>query len=52
MADEVKKEVEEVQTNCLGCGKQLKRETRYYRNGKYFCNKRCFRKALEKAKKQ
>ncbi len=42
----------EKQTNCLGCGKPIKKLKRYYRDGKFYCNKRCWRKALEKAKEE
>jgi len=33
---------------CTDCSKQLKRVRRYYKNGKYYCNKSCYRKAKEK----
>jgi len=36
---------EEKQTNCLGCNKPLKRIKRYYRNGKFYCTKKCWLKA-------
>jgi hypothetical protein len=29
--------------NCSQCNKTLKRKTWYFRNGKYFCNKRCWK---------
>ena len=35
---------EEKQTNCLGCNKPLKRIKRYYRNGKFYCTKKCWLK--------
>jgi len=38
--------VVEKQTNCLGCNKALKKIKRYYRNGKYYCTKRCWQKAI------
>lgn len=28
---------------CSQCNKNLKRKTWYFRNGKYFCNKRCWK---------
>lgn len=31
--------------NCAGCNKPLKKAKRYYCNGKYYCNKRCHKKA-------
>jgi len=30
-------------TNCAECNKFLSRVSYYYRNGKCFCNKRCFK---------
>lgn len=27
---------------CASCGKRLSRKQWYYRNGKYFCKKRCW----------
>jgi len=36
---------EEKQTNCLGCNKPLKKMNVYYRNGKYYCDKKCWKKA-------
>lgn len=44
---------EESTKNCSGCGKPMKKAKRYYRNGKYYCNKNCFKnkdKAAAKAK--
>jgi hypothetical protein len=35
----------EKQTNCLGCSKPLKKTMKYYRNGKYYCDKKCWIKA-------
>ena len=29
-------------TACAQCGKRLDRKKQYYRNGRYFCNKRCW----------
>jgi len=39
--------VEELKKNCGGCKKQLKKARRYYRDGAYFCNLRCYKKKLE-----
>jgi hypothetical protein len=53
MAEEVKQAetpVVEKQTNCLGCGKPLKKIRSYYRDGKFYCIKRCWRTYLEKSK--
>jgi len=44
--------VAEKQTNCLGCNKPLKKIKKYYRNGKFFCSKRCWLKAVEKSKEE
>lgn len=35
-------------TNCTQCNKPLKRGMWYYRNGKFYCNKRCWKKSTEK----
>ena len=29
--------------NCKGCNKAIKRTKAYYRNGDYYCNKKCFK---------
>ena len=34
---------------CTSCGKRLNRKQWYYRNGKYFCKRRCWVKESEKA---
>ncbi|MBU4377014.1 MAG: hypothetical protein KKD29_05995 [Candidatus Omnitrophica bacterium] len=31
-------------TNCAACNKAFKHKLWHYRNGKYFCNKRCWEK--------
>jgi len=41
---------EEKQTNCLGCNKPIKKIRRYYRNGKYYCTKKCWISYIKKAK--
>ncbi len=38
--------------NCSGCGKPMKRAKRYYRNGKYYCNKNCFNNKDQSKAKQ
>ena len=40
----------EKQTNCLACNKPIKKIRRYYRDGKYYCTKRCFKNFVEKKK--
>ncbi len=42
--------VEEVK-NCPSCKKPLKKARRFYRNGSYFCNSNCFKKAKAVADK-
>ncbi len=49
-ATQEKPAVVEKQTNCLGCGKPLKKIKTYYRDGKYYCAKKCWRTFLEKSK--
>ena len=34
---------------CCSCNKNLKRKTWFYRNSKWYCTKRCFNTAKEKA---
>ncbi len=46
------KPTDEKQTNCLACGKPIKKLKRYYRNGKFYCNKKCWRKATLKSKEE
>jgi transposase-like protein len=48
-APEVKPAVEK-QTNCLGCGKPLRKIKTYYRDGKYYCAKKCWKTFLDKSK--
>ncbi|MDD5005615.1 MAG: hypothetical protein PHS93_03825 [Candidatus Omnitrophica bacterium] len=43
MAQESSKKV-----NCVACNKALKIVKRYYRDGKYFCNKNCYKAFLKK----
>jgi len=38
---------EEKQANCLACGKPIKKLKRYYRDGKFYCNKKCWRKTFK-----
>lgn len=53
-SDEKKeKEVVEKPANCMKCNKRLQRKVWYYRNGGYYCSKRCWKAAVEaEAKKQ
>ena len=36
-------------TNCASCNKRLSRKKQYYRNNAYYCNKRCWKQAADKA---
>ncbi len=55
MADEAKGAATETKggaeraTNCTSCNKRLSRKKQYYRNGGYYCNKRCWKEAADKA---
>lgn len=49
---ETKEAAVERQANCLGCGKPMKRIKRYYRNGKYYCTKKCWLKATRQKDKE
>ena len=40
----------EKQTNCLSCNKLIKKLKRYYRDGKFYCSKRCWRAFIDKSK--
>jgi len=49
MAAEQQATQEEQLKNCASCGKPVKRLTRYYRNGKFYCTKRCWTKTKKQA---
>lgn len=34
---------EEKQSNCPSCNKPIRRLKRYYRNGIFYCNKKCWK---------
>ena len=36
--------------NCTSCNKSIKNKRWYYRNGKYYCSKRCWQTAAKKEK--
>ncbi|MCM8790277.1 MAG: hypothetical protein NC938_01055 [Candidatus Omnitrophica bacterium] len=38
--------------NCEGCKKSIKKKRWYYRDGKYYCTKRCWRSTANKDKKK
>ena len=37
---------------CASCGKRLNRKQWYYRNGRYFCKRRCWVTEQDKAEKE
>jgi len=39
-------------TECAACAKALKKRIWYYRNGKFFCNKKCFKRKEEEEQKK
>ncbi len=40
----------EAQSNCLACNKPIKKLKVYYRNGKFYCSKKCWRAFIDKSK--
>ncbi len=44
------KPVVEKQTNCLNCNKPIIKLKRYYRDGKFYCSKKCWRDYIVKSK--
>lgn len=46
------KPAQEKQENCLSCNKPIKKIKRYYRNGKYFCSKKCWLNMIKKNKEE
>jgi len=40
----------EKQTNCPSCNKLIKKLKRYYRDGKFYCSKKCWRAFIDKSK--
>ncbi len=49
MAEATKAAVVEEIKNCPACKKPLKKARRFYRNGGYYCNNNCFKKAFATA---
>ena len=46
------KPVVEKQTNCLSCNKPIKKIKKYYRNGKLYCSKKCWKAFITKQKEE
>lgn len=40
--------VVEEQVNCPACNKHLLKKKKYYRNGKYYCGKQCWKVGQKK----
>lgn len=51
-AETTQEKKEEKQTNCLFCNKPLRKVRRYYRNGKYYCTKKCWKNYQNKLKEK
>lgn len=51
-AQAVPKPEAEKQANCLACGKPIKKLKRYYRDGKFYCSKSCWRAYIDKLKEK
>ena len=52
-ANKEKAPVEKVTpTNCVQCNKSIRKIRWYYRDGKYYCTKRCWVTAIEKIEKK
>ena len=47
-AEEKKKEKP---ANCVACNKHIKKKCYYYRDGKYYCTKRCWKTTVKKENK-
>lgn len=39
-------------SNCAGCSKSITKKRWYYRNGKFYCSKRCWTTAIKKEEKK
>lgn len=52
ITDQEAKPKTEKQTNCLACNKPIKKLKRYYRNGKFYCSKKCWRNYIKKLKEE
>jgi len=50
--EEAKQKKADKKANCLACNKVVKKLKRYYRNGKYFCSKKCWRAFINKSKSE
>lgn len=47
----LEKKKKEKPANCAVCNKSIKKKRYYYRNGKYYCTKRCWKTTIKKEEK-
>ncbi|MDD4910103.1 MAG: hypothetical protein PHR44_05435 [Candidatus Omnitrophica bacterium] len=45
-------EVKEAQKNCKSCNKPLKKVRRYYKDGIYYCSRKCYKSFKAKQKEE
>ncbi len=48
----VEKPAVEKQANCLACNKPIKKLKHYYRDGKFYCTKKCWRNYKIKSREE
>lgn len=49
--EEKKEAKKEKPANCAACNKPIKKKRWYYRSGKYYCTKRCWKSTVKKEEK-
>jgi hypothetical protein len=47
----LEKKKKEKPANCAVCNKSIRKKRYYYRNGKYYCTKRCWKTTIKKEEK-
>lgn len=47
----LEKKKKEKPANCAVCNKSIRKKRYYYRNGKYYCTKRCWKTIIKKEEK-
>ena len=48
----VEEKKKEKPANCAACNKSIKKKRYYYRNGKHYCTKRCWKTTVKKESKE
>ena len=43
---------QEKQANCLSCNKPIRKLKKYYRDGKFYCSKKCWKDFKKKGKEE